>query len=99
MKQGDLSVPKDYYNYLSNLLSHLEKFNPVSHIKKHDLIKGDATSSIKKFTKKKIIIRRKNSMRSKIDKIMKNNLLIKTIGNYSFKKIGQGIKEMIQYAE
>jgi len=52
MKQGDLSVPKDYYNYLSNLLNHLEKFNPASHIKKHDLIKGDATSSIKKFLKK-----------------------------------------------
>tara|TARA_B100000686_G_scaffold23015_1_gene21280 strand:+ start:1490 stop:2251 length:762 start_codon:yes stop_codon:yes gene_type:complete len=52
MKTGDLSVPKNYYDYLSQLLGHLEKFNPVSHIKKHELIKGDATKSIKKFLKK-----------------------------------------------
>ena len=52
MKKGDLSVPKNYFNYLSNLLNHLEKFNPVPHIKKHELIKGDATKTIKKYLKK-----------------------------------------------
>tara|TARA_B100000242_G_C43032810_1_gene481339 strand:- start:622 stop:1383 length:762 start_codon:yes stop_codon:yes gene_type:complete len=52
MKKGDLSVPKNYHNYLSNLLIHLEKFNPVPHIKKHELIKGDATKTIKKYLKK-----------------------------------------------
>ncbi len=52
MKKGDLSVPKNYYNYLSQLLEHLEKFNPVAHVKKHELIKGDATKTIKDFLKK-----------------------------------------------
>lgn len=49
MKAGDLSVPKNYYKYLSDLVTHLEKFNPVSHVKKHELIKGDASQTLKKF--------------------------------------------------
>ncbi|OUV61121.1 MAG: hypothetical protein CBC82_07205 [Cellvibrionales bacterium TMED122] len=52
MRTGDLSVPKNYFEYLSNLMMHLEKFNPVSHIKKHELIKGDATKTLKKYLKK-----------------------------------------------
>ena len=54
---------------------------------------------IKKLVKREIIIKQKNRTRSKVDQIMKNSFLIKTIGNYRFKKIEKGIKEMVDHVK
>ena len=51
IKKKDLAVPKDHFKYLCNLITHLEKFNPVTHIKKHEIIKGDAIHTLKKYLK------------------------------------------------
>lgn len=52
MKKGELSVSKDYVNYLSKILELQEKDNPLAHIKKFDLCLGDVTVEIDKFLKK-----------------------------------------------
>ena len=49
---GSHKLPKNYKNYLSNLLKHLEKENPASHIKKFEIIKGDASITLKKYLEK-----------------------------------------------
>jgi len=51
-KRGDLSVPKNYEKYLEQLLNHQEKFSPVSHKKKFELVKGDATKTLPAYIKK-----------------------------------------------
>jgi hypothetical protein len=51
-KKGTLSLPKNYYNYLNNLLEILEKENPANHLKKYELIKGDAPKELKKYLNK-----------------------------------------------
>ena len=51
-KKGDYTVPKGYENFLDKLM-HLEEENsPLNHIKKYDLIKGDASKTIKSFLNK-----------------------------------------------
>ena len=52
LKKGDLKVPKNYLNYLDKILKNQEKFNPVSHIKKYELIKGDGPKKLKEYFKK-----------------------------------------------
>jgi hypothetical protein len=51
-KKGTLSLPKNYYNYLNNLLEILEKENPANHLKKYEVIKGDAPKELKKYLNK-----------------------------------------------
>jgi hypothetical protein len=51
MKKGGLSVSKEYEKYLENLLNIQEQSNPISHIKKFELIKGDATITFEKYLK------------------------------------------------
>ncbi len=51
-KKGTLSLPKNYKVYLDKLLSKLEKENPVSHVKKYNVIKGDASITLKNYLKK-----------------------------------------------
>lgn len=48
-KVGDLSVSKSYEQYLEMLLKAQEEFSPLSHIKKFDIRKGDATTTFKKY--------------------------------------------------
>jgi hypothetical protein len=43
MKKGQLSVGEDYEKYLGEVLSIHESLNPLSHIPKFELRKGDAT--------------------------------------------------------
>jgi len=45
----NLSVTDDYQAYLENTLSLQEQDNPVSHIKKFELRKGDAPEELKKY--------------------------------------------------
>lgn len=48
-EKGGLSLPKNYENYLNNILEIQERFNPVSHVKKFEIVKGDATKTLKKY--------------------------------------------------
>lgn len=49
MKQGNDAVSENYVNYLTRLLELHESMNPLSHIKKFELIAGDATEEIGKY--------------------------------------------------
>ncbi|CAN2039955.1 Crotonobetainyl-CoA--carnitine CoA-transferase [Candidatus Magnetomoraceae bacterium gMMP-15] len=49
---GSFSVPSDYKKNLDAILSLQEKLNPISHLKKYELVKGDAISTIPEYLKK-----------------------------------------------
>lgn len=49
MRTGADSVSKDYVKYLNALIGLQEKDNPLSHIKKFDLVAGDAVVEIEKY--------------------------------------------------
>ena len=52
MYKGYLKVSKDYVRYLEGLMELQEKDNPLSHIKKFEIVAGDATEKFSKFLKK-----------------------------------------------
>ena len=45
-------MPKDYTSYLSEILTQIERNQPLSHIKKYDLIKGDACHTVEEYLNK-----------------------------------------------
>lgn len=47
--KGAYSVTDGYDEYLEKILNYHELESPVSHIKKYELVKGDAVSSIEKY--------------------------------------------------
>jgi len=49
MKVGSLSVTEDYEDYLTKVMVFQEADNPVSHIKKFEIRKGDASVEIVKY--------------------------------------------------
>jgi len=49
MKDGAYSVSADYEKTLEQILAYHESESPISHIKKFELIKGDATVTAKKY--------------------------------------------------
>lgn len=49
LKKGAYSVTEGYENYLEQLLQCHEKESPISHIKKFNLIKGDASVTCKEY--------------------------------------------------
>lgn len=51
MKKGNLTLTKGYYDYLTRIMEYHESENPLSHIKKFELIKGDATIEVVKYFK------------------------------------------------
>jgi len=51
MSTGNVSVTDDYDEYLKDVINCQEKDNPLSHIKKNDVIKGDAVDSVEKYLK------------------------------------------------
>ena len=51
MKEGTLAVSKDYAEYLRNIIDCQEKDNPLSHIKKYEVIQGDAVIEFEKYLK------------------------------------------------
>jgi len=51
-EKGGLSLPKNYEHFLNDILEVQENFNPVSHVKKFEIIKGDASKTLKKYLKK-----------------------------------------------
>jgi len=49
MEEGMLALTKDYDKYLEKILKNIERDNPLSHINKFELIKGDATKKIHSY--------------------------------------------------
>lgn len=49
MKEGNLKVGDGYYEYLDNLMKYRELNEPLSHIKKYKVIKGDATHELSAY--------------------------------------------------
>lgn len=52
MKKGQLSLTKNYHKYLEEIMNIQENDNPINHIKKFEIYKGDAPLQLKKFLKK-----------------------------------------------
>ena len=46
---GDYSVPQNYEDFLENQLIEMEKFSPLEHIKKHEIIKGDVSETVSNY--------------------------------------------------
>jgi hypothetical protein len=49
MKEGQLSLTENYDQYLDSVLSTREALNPLSHIKKYEIRKGDGTVEFEKY--------------------------------------------------
>jgi hypothetical protein len=49
---GNISVTKNYFEYIKNHLTILEKNNSLPHITKFELVRGDASKTIKEYFKK-----------------------------------------------
>lgn len=47
--EGSYSVTEEYDKYLEKVLSYQNQINPIPQIKKHELVKGDATEQIAKY--------------------------------------------------
>ena len=52
MFEKSLSTTKDYSKYLDSLMKTQESLNPLSHIKKYEIVKGDASKKIVEYLKK-----------------------------------------------
>jgi hypothetical protein len=48
---GSFSVTGDYEKYLDTILNLQEQLNPISHLKKYELVKGDAAQTIPEYFK------------------------------------------------
>lgn len=51
-KDGSFTVSPAYEEYLDGILAMQEGLNPISHLKKYQLVKGDATKTIPEYLKK-----------------------------------------------
>jgi hypothetical protein len=49
IKTGSFATTKGYVDYLDGVMSYQEQDNPMSHIKRYELCKGDASIEICKF--------------------------------------------------
>ncbi len=52
MKKGNLTTTINYEKFLEKQLLNIEKNNPISHIKKFEVLKGDAVQKTKELIKK-----------------------------------------------
>jgi len=52
MKIGQLALSPDYEKYLEKIMTNLEADNPLSHIQKFEICKGDATKTVKEYLEK-----------------------------------------------
>jgi len=50
--EGEYSVPDNYEHYLNEILEYHEQENPISHLKKFQIIKGDAPVKLKEYLEK-----------------------------------------------
>lgn len=51
-KNGSFSVPEGYEAYLEKVMTLQENLNPMSHIKRFEIIKGDAIETVPEYFKK-----------------------------------------------
>ncbi|MCK5609955.1 crotonobetainyl-CoA--carnitine CoA-transferase [Candidatus Pacearchaeota archaeon] len=51
MREGGLSCCEGYLEYLEKIMDYQEQDNPLSHIKKYDIRKGDAIDELEKYLK------------------------------------------------
>lgn len=51
MKQGNISVTRGYENFLQEVMTVHEKLSPLSHLKKFELVAGDAGKTVPKYFK------------------------------------------------
>lgn len=51
-QDGSFSVSKSYENYLGEMMTLHEKLNPVPHLRKFELVKGDATRTVPDYFKR-----------------------------------------------
>ena len=51
-EDGAFTVPSDYENHLEKILTFQERLNPISHIKKFELIKGDVVQTLPVYLEK-----------------------------------------------
>jgi len=51
-RDGSFSVTHGYEDYLGKILDMQEKFNPMSHLKRYELIKGDAVITVPEYLKR-----------------------------------------------
>lgn len=49
IQEGAYSVTPDYERYLDRILSYHQRESPVAHIRKHELVKGDAGETLEKY--------------------------------------------------
>jgi hypothetical protein len=49
MREGGYCVTEGYVDYLDAIMSHHEKENPLSHLKRYALIKGDVTATLPQY--------------------------------------------------
>ncbi len=52
MKVDNISVTKNYIEYLEKIMRYHEETNPLSHIKKYEIVAGDATRKINNYLRK-----------------------------------------------
>ncbi|APH14992.1 MULTISPECIES: crotonobetainyl-CoA--carnitine CoA-transferase [Clostridium] len=52
IKENSFNVPKNYEDYLEKVLDYHEGESPISHIKKYELVKGDAIKTIHEYLEK-----------------------------------------------
>lgn len=50
-RNGSFSVSEDYENYLDRILLMQERLNPMSHLKRYELVKGDAIKTVPNYLK------------------------------------------------
>lgn len=48
---GSFGLPQEYTSYLDKLLNLQEQMNPIGHLKKYELVKGDAVKTIPDYLK------------------------------------------------
>lgn len=51
IRPGGFAVPTGYQDYLDKVMAYQEKDNPLAHIKKYEIRKGDATVEVRKYLK------------------------------------------------
>ena len=49
LAKGDYGVSEDYESYLDRVLSNHEQQSPLSHIRKHELVKGDLPATLSAY--------------------------------------------------
>lgn len=52
LKAGEFSVATGYEHYLEKILAYHESESPISHIRKHEVVKGNAVETVPAYLKK-----------------------------------------------